>query len=133
MTEQTEEKAPARAWQWPLEWWHDEKFWRDVATRTVSGLVVLLIGYIVAVASGLLGIPDLRKVLAVLLVFAGAALVVYPLGMLSRKIILWIKKHVIPKWVGVLMMTGWGLIYFVLLAAWAVITLNVTKWAYESI
>ncbi|GGV28253.1 hypothetical protein [Paenarthrobacter nicotinovorans] len=98
MTHQLDEKPQLPPWQWPLEWWLDEKFWRDVATRTVSGLVVLLIGYIVAVTSGLLGIPDLRKVLAVILVIAGAILIGFPFVRLSRKIIKLIKKHVTPRW-----------------------------------
>lgn len=36
MSEQKLEKV--KPWQWPAEWVKDEKFWRDVATRTASGL-----------------------------------------------------------------------------------------------
>lgn len=39
----------SRAIDWPAEWWGDEKFWREVATRTVAGVLTLVI----------LGVPSL--------------------------------------------------------------------------
>jgi MFS family permease len=29
----------SRPINWPREWLHDEKFWREVATRTVAGII----------------------------------------------------------------------------------------------
>lgn len=37
--EQQQRKSP---WDWPLEWSRDESFWREVATRTVAGILTLI-------------------------------------------------------------------------------------------
>lgn len=50
-----------RWWAYPLRWVLTEKFWMEVTTRTVSGIiagvVVFLIGYVVALILGYLGAP----------------------------------------------------------------------------
>lgn len=48
--EETEVKS--KPWQWPREWVRDEKFWREVTARGLSGLIVVAIWYCAAVAGG---------------------------------------------------------------------------------
>jgi len=57
MSEQVE-KVKVKPWQWPAEWVKDEKFWRDVATRTAAGLIVGLIGYVFLVLQGVIQSPS---------------------------------------------------------------------------
>jgi len=45
-------------WLWPLEWASDEKFWRDVASRTVSALIALGVAAFVGFATGVLSVPQ---------------------------------------------------------------------------
>lgn len=67
MSEETIDKEKAtKPWQWPNEWARDEKFWRDVATRTASGLLTLFLAYNFAVIAGYLKQPAwLRSIAAV--------------------------------------------------------------------
>lgn len=60
----TEPTKPVRVRDWPRIWWHDEKFWREVATRALAGLIVVFVGYLFAVATGYLERPPVRAVLA---------------------------------------------------------------------
>jgi hypothetical protein len=62
MSEQIEER-PVRPWHWPRMWAKDEKFWRDVASRTASGLLILLIGYAYAVVAGYVSLPEVQLTL----------------------------------------------------------------------
>ncbi len=55
MKDQTEELRPPavpKPWQWPTMWFRDEKFWRDVAARAMSGLVLAFLLYLFAVFGG---------------------------------------------------------------------------------
>ena len=45
-------------YKWPAEWRRDEKFWREVATRAIAGLIVVILGYVGAVLLGYLQKPD---------------------------------------------------------------------------
>lgn len=56
-----------RVRDWPRIWWHDEKFWREVATRALAGLIVVFIGYMFAIATGYLQVPTVRTVIAFIL------------------------------------------------------------------
>ncbi|RAN77995.1 hypothetical protein B5P43_18360 [Bacillus sp. SRB_336] len=47
-----------KPWLWPREWFRDEKFWRDVAARAASGIIVLLVGYWSAVLLGYIKQPN---------------------------------------------------------------------------
>lgn len=58
MSETDQETRTVRPWQWPGEWFRDEKFWRDVGSRTVSGLIVLFFGYWAALLLGFIKSPD---------------------------------------------------------------------------
>ena len=130
MSETAETEKKSTPWQWPLEWWHDEKFWRDVASRAVAGIIVVFVGYAVAVASGLLGFPDLRQVVAVILVWAAGCAALVPLGFASRKLIALVQRRFKTTWKRRTMLTIW-LIYFFLMGVWLVLFLNLSKWAYE--
>ncbi|WP_263120841.1 hypothetical protein [Cellulomonas sp. RIT-PI-Y] len=43
-------------------WLRDSGFWRDVASRTLSGLIIATIGYIAAVTLGYLSSPSAAEV-----------------------------------------------------------------------
>lgn len=58
MTETTDLEKKTKPWQWPGEWFRDEKFWRDVGSRTLSGLIVLFFGYWAALLLGFIKSPD---------------------------------------------------------------------------
>lgn len=58
MSETTELENKTKPWQWPGEWFRDEKFWRDVGSRTLSGLIVLFFGYWAALLLGFIKSPD---------------------------------------------------------------------------
>lgn len=133
MSDATDVQKQLKPWQWPGEWVKDEKFWRDVASRAAAGLIVVFIGYLVAVASGLLGLPDLRKVLAVTLVFAAAIITFLPIVFGSRKLIGAIRNRIQPRWLSIMLMASWGLMYFGLMLIWLVIFLNLSKWGYEAV
>ncbi|MFC9420027.1 hypothetical protein [Bacillus mobilis] len=55
-----EERHKSKPWQWPGAWMRDEKFWKDVASRTASGLLVVIIGLLYAGAAGYITQPDVR-------------------------------------------------------------------------
>jgi hypothetical protein len=57
-----ERQRPSPFWHWPGMWFRDEAFWRDVASRTLAALVSATVIFVVAVAAGYLGRPDLRPV-----------------------------------------------------------------------
>lgn len=57
MSETEQTSKPVRPWQWPGAWARDENFWKDVATRTVSGLVVVLVVYVYGLAAGYFASP----------------------------------------------------------------------------
>jgi len=58
MTDIEPEKPKVSPWLWPLEWWVDEKFWRDVATRTIAGLIVVFAVWGVGIAIGVFSKPE---------------------------------------------------------------------------
>lgn len=58
MSETTDLENKTKPWQWPGEWFRDEKFWRDVGSRTLSGLIVLFFGYWTALLLGFIKSPD---------------------------------------------------------------------------
>jgi len=52
MSDTSDAEAKPKPWQWPGEWFRDEKFWRDVTARAMSGLVIAFILYLFAVFGG---------------------------------------------------------------------------------
>ncbi len=65
--------------RWPGEWLRDQSFWRDVATRTLAGLIVALVIFAVGVTAGL--VP--AGVLWALLVMAAAMALLIALSVWS--------------------------------------------------
>ena len=61
MSEPVEEAKSSKPWEWPGEWMRDEKFWRDVGSRTIAGYLVVVMGYFSLVALGYLQQPDLLR------------------------------------------------------------------------
>jgi hypothetical protein len=58
MSETVQKPEIVRPWQWPGEWFRDQSFWRDVGSRTLSGLIVLFFGYWAALLLGFIKSPD---------------------------------------------------------------------------
>ncbi len=48
-------------WQWPGEWFRDEKFWREVTARALSGIIVIFLGYWAALYLGYIRTPSALK------------------------------------------------------------------------
>ncbi|QHF24215.1 hypothetical protein GTU73_09455 [Rathayibacter sp. VKM Ac-2804] len=75
----TNEDRVSRPWNWPREWWYDEKFWREVTTRTIAGvlaaLIVLLLSYLTALILGIFKLPSARQIISVVLLVAAVPLV----------------------------------------------------------
>lgn len=61
-------------WKWPGEWVRDDKFWREVTARALSGLIVIFVAYWVAVLFGILQTPS--ALLMANQIFIGFALAV---------------------------------------------------------
>jgi hypothetical protein len=55
-----------KPWHWPREWARDEKFWRDVASRTASSGLVAFFAYVLAVVLGYVKRPDVMRVSVVI-------------------------------------------------------------------
>lgn len=74
---------PSSPWRWPAEWMSEEKFWRDIGTRVLAGVVTAAIVYLGALVLGYLHTPEIGvgvtialTVIAVLLLLAGVAALV---------------------------------------------------------
>lgn len=63
------------AWNWPAEWAVEQAFWREVATRTIAGVLTVVLlgvpGLIYATAAGLLRPDQLIPILIGVGVFLG--------------------------------------------------------------
>ncbi|MDQ0869008.1 multisubunit Na+/H+ antiporter MnhB subunit [Arthrobacter sp. V1I9] len=72
MSETSEAEKQSKPWQWPGEWMRDEKFWRDVGSRTIAGFIVVILGYFSAIGLGYVQQPNYRRltVVAIAVVFA---------------------------------------------------------------
>lgn len=72
MSETSEAEKQSKPWQWPGEWMRDEKFWRDVGSRTIAGFIVVVLGYFSAIGLGYVQQPNYRRivVVAIAVVFA---------------------------------------------------------------
>ena len=69
-------KGP-RPRRWLRAWVREEVFWRDVTTRTISGLLVVAITFLAGLAGGYFETPDGRSAaLSALGVILGAGLLV---------------------------------------------------------
>jgi fumarate reductase subunit C len=59
VTDPVDEKPKVRPWHWPREWWHDEKFWKDVASRTLSAAFAALLIFLTGLFFGYFKQPEL--------------------------------------------------------------------------
>jgi hypothetical protein len=57
MSEPVEEVKASKPWQWPRAWVSDEKFWREVTARALSGIIVVLVAYLYGLMTGYFGQP----------------------------------------------------------------------------
>lgn len=57
MRETTEVDEKSKPWRWPGEWIRDEKFWKDVASRTLSGVLAVGVIYVYGLAVGYFQTP----------------------------------------------------------------------------
>jgi hypothetical protein len=74
------EKQESSPWRWPGQWMSEEKFWRDIGTRVLAGIVTAAVVYLGALVLGYLHTPEIGagvKIalggLAVVLLGGGAA------------------------------------------------------------
>jgi len=68
MAGEVEERV--KPWRWPGMWFRDEKFWRDVGSRTLSAVFAAGIIYVFAVAGGYVAKPDFIPVIILFVVTA---------------------------------------------------------------
>jgi apolipoprotein N-acyltransferase len=83
----TEPELPARvrAWELPGQWLREEKFWRDIGTRVLAGVITAAIVYLGALVLGYLHTPEIGAGLALLLGLAlSAALLLVAIALASR-------------------------------------------------
>lgn len=75
--------APVRtdqssAWNWPAEWAVERAFWREVAARTLAGILTLVFlglpGVIYAMAAGVLTVPQVMPIVIGVGIFLGLLL-----------------------------------------------------------
>jgi hypothetical protein len=52
-------------WRWPREWFRDQGFWKDVASRTLAAVIAAAILFIFAVAGGYVGRPSVWPIVLV--------------------------------------------------------------------
>jgi hypothetical protein len=59
----------------PTQWILEESFWREITTRTVSGGLVVVIGYIYGVGAGTIPAPTNKNIVFDVLVVCGVFIV----------------------------------------------------------
>lgn len=73
------EEERVRPWHWPRIWWHDQGFWREVATKAIAGLIVVFVGYLFATAAGYIQLPSFKTIMAFVIcsaLFLGSMLLI---------------------------------------------------------
>lgn len=95
-----EKKEPT--W-WPSAWFRDQLFWREVTTRALAGLIVVIITAITALASGLLENRSIKYGVATIAVLLVWSLLWVPI---SSKSITWSKDKSLFLRVAVLIVSG---------------------------
>ncbi|WP_291045470.1 hypothetical protein [Herbiconiux sp.] len=90
MSDDSDEKRSS-PWRWPAEWMSEEKFWRDIGTRVLAGVVTAAIVYLGALVLGYLHTPEIGAgvtialaAIAVVLLLAGVAALVVRLPSRAR-------------------------------------------------
>jgi len=68
--------APSRPWYWPAAWMREEKFWRDIGTRVLAGVITAAIIYCGALLLGYLHSPEIGAGLLLALGIAGGGILI---------------------------------------------------------
>lgn len=150
------EKIKVRPWQWPGEWFRDEKFWREVTARALSGVIVLFLGYWAALFLGYIRTPSALRtsydvsVAAALIIIAISVLDAYAIKGPSKKMtrfveapLRWMDRKIYgrnpprkARWERIIdkALTGYAtfMAYLVIIAFWWVFALYVL-WALFSL
>lgn len=95
-------------------------------------MIVVLVGYIVLAASGLLGLPSPVRLLSALLVIGAAALILYPWVKISQWIIKTINKMT-TRWIRIAATFLWGVVFLVVLFYIMLVAQSVAMWAYNNV
>ncbi|WP_284987620.1 hypothetical protein [Arthrobacter sp. fls2-241-R2A-172] len=119
-------------WRWPAAWFRDQNFWREVTARALSGLIVILVGYVVLAANGLLGLPSPVKMISALLVVGVAALLMWPLVKLSQSVIGIVRRKVRTIWLRIALLTAWSAAFLLMLTYIWLIAQAVALWALKN-
>lgn len=119
-------------WRWPAAWFRDQSFWREVTARALSGLIVILVGYVVLAANGLLGLPSPVKMISALLVVGVAALLMWPLVKLSQSVIGIVRRKVKTIWLRLTLLTTWSAALLLMLAYIWLVAQEVALWALKN-
>ncbi|MCS5733389.1 hypothetical protein [Herbiconiux daphne] len=69
-------KPPTAVWRWPVEWVREEKFWRDIGTRVLAGVITAAVVYLGALLLGYLHTPEIGAGLTLALGIAGGGILV---------------------------------------------------------
>lgn len=85
MTE-AEVAEKSKPWQWPGEWMKDEKFWKDVASRTLSGVLAVGIIYLYGLAVGYFKTPVIVGTTLLAIGAGGFAIVLILLGIVVHRV-----------------------------------------------
>jgi hypothetical protein len=85
MSEAPEAGKKVQPWHWPGQWVREESFWRDVATRTASGLLVVILVYAYGLAVGYFRTPQV--VVQVLAYMGFGGLILFQLVLLVMSLL----------------------------------------------
>ena len=106
----------------------DQSFWREVAARALSGLIVVFVGYVILAANGLLGLPNPVKLLSAFLIIGVGALVMWPLVKLSQWVIRTISRKVQTKWLRITLTCLWSGVFILSIGYIMLVAHSVAVW-----
>ncbi|MFB2580199.1 hypothetical protein ACEXQD_03035 [Herbiconiux sp. P15] len=81
MADDTENEA-RNPWSLPAQWLREEKFWRDIGTRVLAGVITAAIVYLGALVLGYLHTPEIGVGVTIVLTAAVVALLLAGAGAL---------------------------------------------------
>lgn len=83
-----------KPWRWPIEWFHDEKWWREVAARMTSILLAAVVIAVGGVMTGLIDVPLIRGLVAIAMFIVLCLAVAFsPMLIVSRQYKKFRKEH----------------------------------------
>lgn len=97
VTDANEPPKPSSAWDWPAEWAVERAFWREVATRTIAGVLTLIIlGVPVLIWTAFTGVLTWDQV-APILIGIGMAVLFLLLYRISLRIVKRTRRRRVPN------------------------------------